>query len=203
MRVSRLLLGLGLIAAALLLGALVADGAPPAIDAAVAKGAQDAIGPWIGEPLRATSRALRSPWHWIAAGMFALLALALRGHRAALVVALAAVASMFATRGLKDVFERQRPTPDLVGERSHDSKTSYPSGHVVWAAAAFGSLAFVLAERRRRATAAALYVFAFAAVAWFAAGRIYLGRHYLTDTVGSVLLAAGFVCAFAALLKPR
>jgi undecaprenyl-diphosphatase len=87
---------------------------------------------------------------------------------------------------LKVSFHRARPEVSFV----HLDTYSYPSGHVMVAAAAYGAFAYVLwgrvDNRRRRLSIAAAM---FAIVVLISVSRLYLGVHYLSDVLGG--LAAG------------
>ncbi len=195
--------GLAFLVLALALGIVFSDDRPDPVDRYVASTVPDAVPQPLGKALRVTSDALQPPGLWIAGALFAVAAMALRGRRAGLYLAVTVACAVAATAPLKEVFDRQRPTPDLVGARSLDSRTSYPSGHVTWAAAAFGSLAIALGRDRSRALRIGLGLGAAAGTAWVALARIYLGRHYLSDAAGSVALGVGLALLFGALLRPR
>ncbi|WP_405217367.1 phosphatase PAP2 family protein [Agrococcus sp. Ld7] len=80
------------------------------------------------------------------------------------------------------------PVEDMLFGPDHSF--SFPSGHVLGASNFFLLLAFLLASRlqQRWFTALAVTV-AIVMVVTQAAGRIYLGYHYLSDTMASVTLA--------------
>lgn len=85
---------------------------------------------------------------------------------------------------LKVVLARPRPIlfPPLVLE----SGFSFPSGHVTASVAAYGALAVFLWRQGHRAWA----VVAGAVVPVVAVSRVYLGVHYPSDTLGSLLFAS-------------
>lgn len=85
---------------------------------------------------------------------------------------------------LKVVLARPRPIlfPPLVVE----SGFSFPSGHVTASVAAYGTLAVFLWRQGHRGWA----VVAAAWVPMVAASRVYLGVHYPSDTLGSLLFAS-------------
>jgi undecaprenyl-diphosphatase len=100
---------------------------------------------------------------------------------------------------LKYNFDRPRPAfaIPLVLERS----PSFPSGHAAGATLCYGLLA-VLICRASQALKTRLIVSVVAA-GWVAAvvySRLYLGAHFLSDTVAGVLLGGGFVCVTSAIL---
>ena len=93
-------------------------------------------------------------------------------------------------QALKTLFERDRPgiPPWLVA-----GGQSYPSGHVANAAVCVVTAA-ILALRGVRGLAPrlAIIVGGMGFVLGVAATRLYLNRHYLTDTVGAILLGVAF-----------
>lgn len=80
------------------------------------------------------------------------------------------------------------PVEDMLFGPDHSF--SFPSGHVLGASNFFLLLAFLLASRLQKTwfTALAITV-AIVMVVTQAAGRIYLGYHYISDTMASVTLA--------------
>jgi undecaprenyl-diphosphatase len=85
---------------------------------------------------------------------------------------------------LKFLLTRPRPAffPPLVVE----SGFSFPSGHVTASIAVFGFLAVLLWRGRRYGWAILLG----ALIPIVAISRIYLGVHYPSDTLGSIIFAS-------------
>jgi len=92
------------------------------------------------------------------------------------------------------------PRPDLndVGHQllKSASTLSYPSGHVAFVAA-LGAALFMAVSRRAPRVAIAI-VFALLAIV-VAVSRLYVGVHYLTDTVGGCLNGVAGALLFAGL----
>lgn len=129
-------------------------------------------------------------------------ALLLKGHRRAgvLVVATMAVTGL-ATYGVKVAVGRDRPdwqVPDLVHEGA-----AFPSGHAS-GIAAFATLAIVLVTMlvRRKGLRRLIDVAAVLLVLVVALDRMLLGRHYLLDVVGGVLLGVGIALLAMVLYTP-
>lgn len=199
----RILAALVLLAATLALGIVVSREEPPALDARISQEMQVRVGKDLGAALRVTSTVLYPPWNLLASLALALVVLALRGWRCALLVTVCTLGALGASYGLKRVYLRHRPPPTIADGGSVSSVHSYPSGHVAWTAAASGSLCACLLRRRRRALRYAGSFLAFVLTAWVAASRIYLERHWFTDTLGAALLATALVILFSALLADR
>ncbi len=102
-----------------------------------------------------------------------------RGTRAAATFLVAAVFSALLVQVLKHVVSRDRPAEILVGS----DFGSYPSGHVAHAATMTVVVALVV-RRPWVWWVAARYV------GLMMASRMYLGAHWLTDTVAGGLLGA-------------
>lgn len=106
----------------------------------------------------------------------------------------------------KHLVARMRPPADtvqaLVQERGMDS---FPSGHTAFAVALVWAFVLVVA-RTRRARMWAL-VAGVVLVAWVAFSRLYLGVHYPSDVVASVLIASGAILIWLPvwnnLIEPR
>ena len=118
-------------------------------------------------------------------------------RRQALVFAAAVLGADLSSEILKLAYNRPRPT--LVPHGSYVYSASFPSGHSTLAAAAFLSLAAVVAsvESTRRAKA---FVISLAIVATLSVGfsRVYLGVHWPSDvlagwTMGSAWALGAFI----------
>jgi membrane-associated phospholipid phosphatase len=93
--------------------------------------------------------------------------------------------------GLKDIVNRARPSPELVGVLTPLSDPSFPSGHVVQYTTLFGVAFFftyVLAQPSARRTAG----LALLAIPIVLVGpsRLYLGQYWLSDVLGGYAVAA-------------
>ncbi|PSK97649.1 undecaprenyl-diphosphatase [Murinocardiopsis flavida] len=100
----------------------------------------------------------------------------------ALVLASWALTSAVTVPLVKVVLDRERPLDQLVQEAS----ASYPSGHTAFAAMMGVTVVAIVTRYRGWAVAAAV---AFtAAMAW---SRVYLGVHWLSDTVAGAAIGAG------------
>ena len=124
--------------------------------------------------------------------------LLLRRHpRAAAFVLVAVLGSGAVNVGMKDVVGRARPV--LADPVASASGASFPSGHAMTSAAAYGVLVVLAPASRRRP------VLVIAAVLVLAIGltRIALGVHWPTDVVGGWVFGLAWLAACAAVLRPR
>jgi undecaprenyl-diphosphatase len=137
---------------------------------------------------------------WVTAVPLGLaLAFAAKQRSPELAVAIVVVVTTrpFVTWLLKVIVTRPRPA---LGDRLVDAAGhSYPSGHVLAAAATWIFLpAVVSLYSQRRAVwmaAVAIATTVILAVAW---SRVWLGVHWVTDVTGSLLLTAVALCALQA-----
>ena len=115
-------------------------------------------------------------------GAAVVIALRTRGLRAAWTPLATIAVGMLASKALKNLFVRERPSMLPGVALGH----SFPSGHVMNSTLAALAIVTLTAELRhaRRWRAAA-----FALVAIIACGRVLVARHWLTDAVGGLVAA--------------
>jgi membrane-associated phospholipid phosphatase len=128
----------------------------------------------------------------ISLALLAVLFFVLRRRWIALYALIAIASSAAIVQGLKVVFGRQRPEDILVPL----DNGSFPSGHVANAATLMTVLAIVV-WRWWVTTAGAVYV------VLMALSRTYLGAHWVTDTIGGLLIGAGIAIIVWAPLAQR
>jgi len=115
----------------------------------------------------------------------------------ALLLAVALVSAESVSRIMKQVVNRARPPAALV-LGPVETNLSFPSGHTIGAAAFSLALAYLWWRARRGPFRAWLGLgIALAATAVMAISRLYLGYHWLTDTLASTALAFGVMAIVA------
>ena len=199
---DRFLAPLVCLALVALLGTFLPKEEPPTIDLDVSKGVQGMVGPEVGEALRVTSEILAPPWAAIATIGLSLLVGWRLGRRSGVFVLACLASTQLLVEFTKAVTKRHRPDGALVVGGSMESTHAFPSGHVAFAAAAGAALTIALSRGRPESQGTGFLLTALLTV-WVALSRIYLGRHWLTDTIGSVLLAAGMVSLCTIWLGPK
>jgi hypothetical protein len=112
---------------------------------------------------------------------------------------LVVVGAFLLNSGLKELFQRARPTP--VASLAPAQAWSFPSGHATVSAAFYSFLAY-LSWRLLRGVRRLLWTAALLAlVLLIGLSRLYLGVHFLTDVIAGYL--AGFVWTDAVILGGR
>jgi undecaprenyl-diphosphatase len=93
---------------------------------------------------------------------------------------------------LKKTFKRSRPSESqLVAERYY----SFPSGHVMTAIQiAFQSLYLIVQQSQSTNLTLGILALAISFVLLIAFSRVYLGVHFISDTIGSVVFGSITVC---------
>lgn len=86
--------------------------------------------------------------------------------------------------GLKDLFHRARPAPNLA-----HLGYSFPSGHSFFALTIYGMLAYLLTRHAAPPRRRLIWAVAAAAILLVGFSRVYLGVHYPSDVIGGYLLA--------------
>jgi undecaprenyl-diphosphatase len=119
-------------------------------------------------------------------------------QRALALLLVSAVALRGLSPLLKDLFERPRPSPELVDVATQLSNPSFPSGHVLGATLLYGFLVYaaevaIVNLRVRRAVQAGCV----GMVCLMGYARMELGEHWPTDVVGGWLIGLLLVSALA------
>jgi undecaprenyl-diphosphatase len=115
------------------------------------------------------------------------------GHRRKTAIVIGAFfVALLLVQGLKVTFERDRPGAPPFGQ---SSRASFPSGHTANVALAFAAALAVTREtsgRGRRAARVAVTVAGVALVGAVGFTRLYLNRHWATDTAAGMLIGVAF-----------
>jgi undecaprenyl-diphosphatase len=91
---------------------------------------------------------------------------------------------------LKNLVQRPRPSPDLVGVLAPVPDWSFPSGHTVQYTTLFGfAFLVVFVRMRRSALRTALLIVLALPIVLVGPSRLYLGQHWLSDVLGGYAVA--------------
>jgi len=135
--------------------------------------------------------------YWTLAILAVVLFAVRRRWTEALLLAVALVSAESVSRIMKQVVNRARPPAALV-LGPVETNLSFPSGHTIGAAAFSLALAYLWWRARRGPFRAWLgLAIALAVTAAMAISRLYLGYHWLTDTLASTALAFGVMAIVA------
>jgi membrane-associated phospholipid phosphatase len=100
---------------------------------------------------------------------------------------------------VKKLVARNRPTDFTM--LVHESSFSFPSGHTMAATLGWGIVAYFIARSCRSRSLRWLTVIVYAfLVLLVGMSRVYLGAHYPTDVLGSILLGGGILALITAWL---
>ncbi len=94
---------------------------------------------------------------------------------------------------IKEIVGRQRPHlfPPLAAESGY----SFPSGHALTSIAFYGMCAFLIARLLPAWSKAGVTLLAAIIVGAISYSRVYLGVHYPTDVIGSLIIGAAWLLA--------
>lgn len=100
---------------------------------------------------------------------------------------------------IKRIVASPRPDPSLLEVREELTTYGFPSGHVLFAVVCFGGLAIIMSDiggkyvSLRRAVQFLLLVL----IGAMAMSRVYLGVHWPSDTLGSVVMGSVYLLVLA------
>jgi membrane-associated phospholipid phosphatase len=118
------------------------------------------------------------------------------GSAGAVAVAIAAVTMLIAQPLIKDVIDRPRPSTEQVDVRAEYDSKSFPSGHSMSTAAAWGAAALVAARRHRPRIAALLCV----PIALTSVASLVQGVHWPSDSLAGLMIGGISAMGTAAVL---
>jgi membrane-associated phospholipid phosphatase len=158
--------------------------------------------PWLTSLLKFVSTYAYHPSHWWIIGAAGLGFLVFRRSLWETLILIAVrYGADLAQESIKSLYARPRP---LLAWVKPSSSFSYPSGTVTVGAALCLALAYTVAYAMpSRKGRAAVISAGWAAAVLIAISRIYLGAHWLTDTIGALALAGLIVCLATAPLRLR
>jgi undecaprenyl-diphosphatase len=180
----------------LLLAAAMAAGATAGFDAAF----RSAIHQFASPPLTTLAQSfslIGSNEYWVAIAATAIIGFWAAGWRKqAVTLATTMVGAALLENGLKFAFHRARPE---VFFGLAPATYSFPSGHALFAACLYGSLALIISavarHRMVRLVAPTATLLLILCIGW---SRVYLGVHYPSDVLASYLVGGAWVWALHA-----
>jgi undecaprenyl-diphosphatase len=187
-----------LAAAFLVIAAEVRAGVPTAFDRTVSAWVHGLASPALDVAMQAIT--------WlgsvIALAVMVTAVAALAVHRGARFLARVLVAVACAAQGLNVALKLlfHRPRPDLLWRVATLASYSFPSGHSMVSAAAYGMAAIVIGRLEPRRWP--VHLAAWLLVLLIGASRVYLGVHWATDVLGG-FAAGGLMLVAVDLALPR
>lgn len=115
-----------------------------------------------------------------------------RHHLSVYLLGFAVAGGMAVNLVLKDTFSR--PRPSVVEQATEVVTSSFPSGHAMGAAIAYGSVAYLVGRLEpTRALRLTTWAVAVLIILLIGFSRMYLGVHYPTDVIAGFIAGAGWV----------
>lgn len=149
---------------------------------------------WL-EPLESTNALAKTPAFRLIYVVLAVAFILAKRYMISVLVA-ASLASELVASAIKAFIGRARPTPDVAALLDRSPGYSYVSGHTLEYTLLFGMLGLLALRADRPRLVRYLFAGTFFTVPLILGmGRIYAGAHWLTDVVGSFLLAGAIVLA--------
>ena len=197
---ARLLLPVGLAAAAAGLSVLVSVVPTPPGEVAILEAVRQTEQPLLNEALRSLD-CLGSPWVIVASLLALTAVLLVRRRRWEAMACLLIIPMELMTLGLREVIDR--PRPSLPALTSMPASAGFPSGTTLHAVLFFGFIAYLchiyVRPRKLRLALEALLVLIIAVASY---SRVYLGVHWPTDILGGWLYGTFFLWVITAVGLP-
>jgi undecaprenyl-diphosphatase len=111
--------------------------------------------------------------------------------RVAVLTAIGGLGALGLEAALKALF--QRPRPEVFTPLQHATGYSFPSGHTTASVVIYGLLAYLIGQRLHGLSRVLLLLAAISLVVFVALSRVYLGVHYPTDVLGSLLVGSAWL----------
>lgn len=168
-------------------------------DISLARGVQ-ALSPGTGWAIWMNSLAL-PPAKYVVMGLAVGLAFGLAGWRGAALAVAAITIEQIGGEASKQIAQRPRPSPELIGVVGRPSGFSFPSTSTTFIAVTFGTL-LVLAWRARPPIGRPVAILAAIVIVLGWAGRVTLGAHWPSDVVLTTVVCLVWIWAARRALLP-
>lgn len=110
----------------------------------------------------------------------------------------------FPNQGLKALFQRPRPGPELRDRAALERNFSYPSGHAMGSTIGYGMLGYaLLLPQRRKPRRVATLILLTGIVVTIGFSRIYLRAHWFSDVIAGWAMGLAWLFLCIGLLERR
>jgi undecaprenyl-diphosphatase len=155
---------------------------------------------WWATPI---SRLAPAPVKYYVMGIALVGAAVVAGWRGLALVGAFLVLEQYGAESTKAIFERPRPSRDLIAVAGNPSGFTFPSTTITFFCVTFGAVALLAARRRTARWRWPIFAVSAAMVALGCLARVALGAHWPSDVVLTTVICLAWIWAAARVVVPR
>lgn len=155
---------------------------------------------WWATPI---SRLAPAPAKYYVMGIALAAAVVVAGWRGLALVGAFLLLEQYGAEFTKAIFERPRPSRDLIGVVGNPSGFTFPSTTITFFCVTFGAVAVLAARRRTARWRWPILAVSAAMVALGCLARVALGAHWPSDVVLTTVICLAWIWAAARVMVPR
>lgn len=155
---------------------------------------------WWATPV---SRLAPAPAKYYVMGIALVAAVVVAGWRGLAVAGAFLLLEQYGAESTKAIFERPRPSRDLIAVAGNPSGFTFPSTTITFFCATFGAVAVLAARRRTARWRWPIFAVSAAMVALGCLARVALGAHWPSDVVLTTVICLAWIWAAARVVVPR
>lgn len=155
---------------------------------------------WWATPI---SRLAPAPVKYYVMGIALVGAAVVAGWRGLALVGAFLVLEQYGAESTKAIFERPRPSRDLIAVAGNPSGFTFPSTTITFFCVTFGAVALLATRRRTARWRWPIFAVSAAMVALGCLARVALGAHWPSDVVLTTVICLAWIWAAARVVVPR
>lgn len=155
---------------------------------------------WWATPI---SRLAPAPAKYYVMGIALAAAVVVAGWRGLVLVGAFLLLEQYGAESTKAIFERPRPSRDLIAVVGNPSGFTFPSTTITFFCVTFGAVAVLAARRRTARWRWPILAVSAAMVALGCLARVALGAHWPSDVVLTTVVCLAWIWAAARVVMPR
>ena len=155
---------------------------------------------WWATPI---SRLAPAPGKYYVMGIALAAALVVAGWRGLALVGAFLLLEQYGAESTKAIFERPRPSRDLIAVAGNPSGFTFPSTTITFFCVTFGTVAILAARRRTARWRWPILAVSAGMVALGCLARVALGAHWPSDVVLTTVICLAWIWATARVVVPR
>ena len=155
---------------------------------------------WWATPI---SRLAPAPAKYYVMGIALAAAVVVAGWRGLVLVGAFLLLEQYGAESTKAIFERPRPSRDLIAVVGSPSGFTFPSTTITFFCVTFGAVAVLAARRRTARWRWPILAVSAAMVALGCLARVALGAHWPSDVVLTTVICLAWIWAAARVVMPR